>query len=422
MNYSKQIHLMFCSVVAVAVVVSGCDSKDGGNVWAFGLPSSQVEAEVDSSGSDAIDTRVSPDAPAARSPYICDADGGRVKRPAPDREFEKPERPDPGRAPTAESIEAEFGSEIPAAGSILNAPKRLEPGNSRAEGLYAYADPPREESVVLHFASLHPKGAEVDGEQVSLTLLLNYRPVEATFTHYSDDRSEVLERVEGSSAQFPIDGPAEIFDLRVPSEEFRDGFIHDLALGYQWGGGEMHEITKFRRIRVYYGGYRRPAHDCLPLGNRQRRTDRDEALKSIGETAVIAPKDADAGEASRDSAIPARRGEEITVEYRLTTAVSGRYRPTAMIPLVDGKPLGGPRFVVALPNRPRTAFNITDQGSFTVEMPETSGEHVVQLGTWRDPYLQPDDEPGSPDGLESQRIKVRRDALFGSNVLRFDVE
>lgn len=348
------------------------------------------------------------DASPARSPYVCDHDGGEVIHPESNQEFEKPPIEQNDGPKTRSDILRAFGGDLPESAAYTGTPERLHRQILGAqEELYANAD----EDIVLHFASI--LGVDDLGDStLDLTVVVNYRPVQARFVHRSQDRSEILDETVGSGAEIPVDDEIELVDIEIDADQLPNGQVYDLGFGYG-GTGDVSLHRTYRRFRVYQGGYDRPIHRCLefkedqPLNQREQEiVDGTGALRA----GLVVPKSSP-NWSPEDGPIAARPGETVTLQYAANTPSTDHPVAMAFVPLLDNEPLDWRTFFVAPEN---DLYSAATRGTFEVTLPTEPGIHHVRLGTWKDPFLLPADEPGH--GIEIHGFPGR-----GTNTIRYDV-
>ena len=345
------------------------------------------------------------------SSYICDEDGGWVHPPAPDKNFEKPELQRSKTAMTVGEIRNHFRGELPEAGSMMTAAPHLRPGTKIPRELYALL----REDVVLHLATIHPTD-RLDDAVLTLTVLVNYRPVTATYEKWNDSRTRVLESVRETGATFDVSRDVELVDVTVPADRFQYRGIHDLAVMYKVDG-DVEVGPRLRRMRLYRGSYDRPPHPCLemgmakpePLSEFEKEIDRHSDFVY----SLVYPKGVD--EYSDLKRVEARPGETVEVSYVLRTYPGDEVKPYALVPLLNGRPVDWRDYVVARKTPDRFAFSpATKRGTFEVQLPDEPGEYELQLGTWYNPFLLPSDRPGH--GIRAEGFPAR-----GSNTFTFHV-
>lgn len=292
---------------------------------------------------------------------------------------------------------------------MVAADPRLGGGMKIPDRLYARSL----EDVRIYFASLH-SASSFENSKLTLTLLVDYRPVDVVFEHLSEDRNRVIERSVGSGAQFPIDEDVEIVDITLPAEEIaRDG-VHDLGIAYRFET-PIEEYASAYPIRLFRAGYERPLHPCFPMGKIGSTL---EAVKKIVSSdgpfdAFVYPSSGFAKYEDLHS-LKASPGESVEIRWVLEGFRTDYHMPMVLVPLLNGKALDWREFVIAhsvdVGIAPTTA-----KGTLDLELPHKPGVYELHLGTWTSPFLLPDDRPG-------RGIRMRDHNRYGSNVLEFHVE
>lgn len=315
--------------------------------------------------------------PSNSSPYLCDEDCGFVDR-DPAREFRIPDRPEYGGRLTAKELKERFpNGQFPTNGGSLRLPDSAEPNQNHDEAWLRYG-----QDLRIYFAPVQSR-AEYGDSTIKVTVVLNYKPVDATYEHVSGDRRTVLRRVEGHAGEFPVDGPIELIDVTIPSEAFERKGRYDVGIGWN-AYGDITRPGGWERIRVYYGGTEPPTHRCVRRGS---ITDRKDVELSISKRyfadAVVYPGGRHANKGPFDP-IEVDAGEQVAVDYGVDPLTDAR-TAMAIVPMMNGEPLDKRIFAFTPERRGIRKTGFRDR--FIVQIPNDPGEYEVELGMWPLPFL-----------------------------------
>lgn len=364
----------------------------------------------DSSASDAMDTvatrvaRCPEPSDDNSSPYLCDDDCGWVSR-EPAQGFDIPDRPPHGGAQTAEEIRKRFpGGKFPENGGAFGVPVDMEPDKYNSEAWVEYG-----RDMEIYFAPIQMRSS-YGTSSIRVTAVLNYEPVRGVYEHSSNDRSKILDKKTGTSAEFPLDGPIELFDITIPSEAFDRKGRYDIGLGWNVYG-DIDRPGGWRRFRVYYGGTKPPKYPCMRRGKLQEVNQDEKAVfKRYFADAALYP----GGEYNARNPfemIEVEPGERVAVRYGVGPL---HEHPTAMVlvPFMNGDPLDKRMFAHTPPATSATQVGFRDR--FIIELPNKPGEYEIELGMWSLPYL---------DFKEWTEFDLRTDGMMnGTNHVKFVVK
>ena len=353
-----------------------------------------VIADATLSDDDAIATDAAPgedggaDGSLIPADYICPEGVTTITYPGVSEPFAKPERPG-GKPVTKQDVLDYFGT-IPQSGSYLSAAPALRPGNEHLYSLFAS----RGENITLYYANFFVRSSYED-RFLSMVVLVDYEPVEATYIVWNDDRTEKRLEFTGTGLHFPLDSNLALVDVVVPAAAFPEDRRYDLGLFAKSSGAPSGAESSYERIAVYYngfGGFERPCMAPVELGP----TDAFEQalIGKTGFTMVIAHH-ADVVDPDRVfDPIHVSPGETIPLMLRWIPLGSDSisHLNRAFVPLMDGTPVGDPFFL----STPTTHEYLTPyRMRMTVTAPTEPGVHEFLLASFWDPFLPPEDHTGA---------------------------
>mgnify|MGYP006280030267 CR=1 FL=1 len=264
--------------------------------------------------------------------------------------------------------------------------------------------------VTIYFATIHPR-ERYGNSKLTLTALLNYRPVEARYEHYDSRRSQVLDKTKGRNAVFPIDGPIEIVDVTIPSNVFNGKGTYDIGFG--WGSsGPVDYAAGWERIHVHYGSCAPATHPCMERAKvaRINKDERTIAEKYLAGSYVYP----DGRHASRGpfEDIEVEGGREVTIGYSVH---SGESKTSyVVVPLINETPIPRRRYIYAPADPTKAGIYVKGRGEFKLTIPDRPGEYSVELAKWDMPFLR----PGEPTDSGLKPVGH----LLGSNSVTYVVK
>jgi hypothetical protein len=268
--------------------------------------------------------------------------------------------------------------------------------------------------VKFHFLAVHDREA-YDSSRAQMTTLLNLEPVDAKYENYNSDRSVLEHETVGDSAIFPIDSDIEQYDVTIPSDAFDEPGRYSIAFSFS-GKGRPNTAEYHREFTVFYGGCTPQPMPCFAEAGEASEKNEDEIklTRNLFLNTFIYP----AGKyASADPTEPLRveSGEKVTFDY--STDLQSSDFTAALVPLIDGTPVGEPHLWY-FPEKPEdfepNFQPVAGRGSFEIEMPEEPGKYVVGTAQNINPIFTQE---------EAETIGIRAVTFdFGSNDIEVIVE
>jgi len=267
--------------------------------------------------------------------------------------------------------------------SIL-ADNALEP-TAGSSNTVIYANPG--EAADFHIGSLNNYD-DLSSFQISVTVMVDYRPVEARFTRLSDDRSSVLDSWSGvSGIGFQAEKKVELIDVTIPVSELEPGRMNEVAIALSVHTVERRPVTHFQRFNLFYGGWERPPRPCV---REPRSMDPLSVEIELNQIFGSGNMFAFTGQFNRAldlrSRLLASPGEKVTIFASLRAWEEPE--PLAMVPVLNGQPLG-PVWWQRQSTHPLGSFaqrRIDMRRSIELEMPREPGVYNFQIITWPDPF------------------------------------
>ncbi len=281
------------------------------------------------------------------------------------------------------------------------------------------------EDIVLHLL-----GQNVDPEDfiANLSVLLDYKPVEARLVRWEPERAHIVQEVSGSGMRFDVKYDVEVIDIVIPASNFTENRAYEVEISY-FHSKELREQFQFhRRVLVYHGGFQAPSHPCFePALELDVLTDLEVELvmRASGATLLFA-EGIDTVELLR-SPIYAERGQRLTLYYSLFNVVPTR-RSKVAVPFMNGVAIGEPWylsngesqsvFLKGEDDTYRLYRPVDARKTFELTLPDEPGVYDIYINDWDHPYLPYYDLTGKR--IPGVSIGALLDA--GSNILRFVVE
>jgi hypothetical protein len=341
-----------------------------------------------------------------------DCQGAERFGPASTKSFSKPDNPDTNDRHTKESFLSAVGTDTLQAFSI-KADNKHEP-ISDTNNTTIYGDPG--EDAVFHIAILNNYD-DLSSFQISVTAMVDYTPVEATYIRLSDDRQDELERFDNvTGMEIQADRKVEIIDIRIPASELEAGRMNEISIGFESHTVQRSPVSQLSRFSLFYGGWERPDKPCAHPPQDMDALPPEQKMQHIF---TSRPAFAFFGEFEDALEFRKRRQLEPGETIRIYASLRSSHSPKdmVMVPVLAGKPLGPIwRGKQSLHDEPRSYRDIDMRRYIDVSMPEEPGVYNFKIWTWPDPY----EIRNMPDGNENPDVTT--DYTFGgSNHLTFEV-
>ena len=299
-------------------------------------------------------------------------------------------------------------------GSYLGAPVEMNPGRGALRAMYTEAG----QEVRIQGALW--TSAEIDATaRLSLTLMVNYRPVAATYHIRGPENEVTFLTVEDTGVRAPMTEDFVSFEIVVPGNNFAEPGIYDVSLwAYAYKPSGLLSIRR-QRISLFAGGYRIPEHPCFVPSEYQAPTELERDIYELifRGAGILYPTDLESRSQLFDEdydmyRLPADPGEQKDLVVFLGAQARERHK-VVWVPLLDGRPVGPPRFNYLPANR--DLFGPAFRDTIQVEMPDSAGVADVVIAQWYNPFEPRADRFG--EHLDLPPIPV----LSGTNYLHFEV-
>lgn len=379
-----------------------------GDTAARDIASDTEDTSLDSDGSS---SSVEYD-PARWADTEANCEGETQLPPSFDQEFSRPSIEPIETARTRGEILGAVGGGLQAVG--VNGAKELLARNTIVSNLYANeGDDVRFHAYVYHdFTS-----DQLRSYRHSLTLLMDYEPVQASYFQMSDDRTEVLKEWSNvTGVAIDATRKVEIVDIEVPAEAFEKGRTYEIAIGIKSASPESVSVETFRRFPLHYGGFERGAKPCVSEATRSPLVGVESEMVQYFSSSTFAFF----GQFSRGPDL--RKRYEVSPGETIDAYVSlrGNGSPTevVMVPVLNGKPLGSTWWTDQGGNTGGIPVNVDARRHIKFEMPTAFGDYDFHVFSWEDPFKM----PVSLEGDKIDDISYGGENwIRGSNTLRFRV-
>lgn len=334
------------------------------------------------------------EADAPRAPVEFDASlwqqsnpcSGEVTFPAEVEEFNLPNRPPPSQegVVTRDEFIAEIGS-TPEQALSIRPGTALLPGDGRSYDLYA--EPGTD--VPIHVYSLNDV-SDFSAMRLSVTVMVDYEPVVATYVRWNSDRTEKRSQKAAKGIVYDIDSDFEVIDITIPSSTFSERRMYEVSVSFNVTTYDGAPWGHSQRYALFYGGYSRPARPCAESRLDIPWSDWEKKLYNYSTVDDLGPLFYDGITSALDvqSVIDVEPGETRRMYFSaLSTAAQEGGKPTVLVPLFDGEPMGPVWWITQGNARGDYRTRVDARKSFEVTFPEEPGIYVVQVATWEDPYL-----------------------------------
>lgn len=218
--------------------------------------------------------------------------------------------------------------------------------------------------------------------EIGYTVLVDYRPVETTYTLWSHDRNEILEEVVDTGWTFRRRSNIHIVDLKIGPDAFDKPGAYDVTVILSHHVD--HEVQKMAtwRYTVLYGGYSLKQELCVREALGEPIT---EFEREIGRNTrwLIGAFERDSGSTRYAMTHP---DGGVWIDWTLFRLWVNRPRIVALVPLVDSKPAAEPIFAWSGGNEGTGQNDITevlekvdDRGSIWLDIDGRDKKDVMMI-------------------------------------------
>lgn len=339
---------------------------------------------------------------------------GSQSYPEPDEEFEKPDRSRDIDPPSDKVLEERYGGEYPKAALSLYPDSHLEPGPGRPFDLYAEPgeDVTFEVGVVVnpYTDRFEPS---FENRYLMFSLLVDYEPVEFSYRILGGE-GEVRAEGEATGRKIPLEDHVTVLEVTIPGEEFADRERRWFELGMMsvFQTKELgNDFASFSRFALYYGGKKRPTHECFEpsLEEEMNEVEKffgseefDSIFLGISEYLLFPEAWMDDARKGDTESIPVypdgyevRPGEEVTFHFSAISWLQDGPRKTKRTiarPFIDGRPVGDGKWnfqAIQQGAEESTGTRVVNaRKEFTIEAPDEPGTYDVMVAGWEDTYLK----------------------------------
>jgi hypothetical protein len=313
---------------------------------------------------------------------------GEVSFPEEHEPYSVPTRPQPSQAPviTRDDLIDELGF-FPNRAISVRPGKAVRPGDGRSFDLYAQPGT----DVPIHIYSINDADEPEDFEPYSLnvTVMVDYAPVEATYERWSPDRTQKLLETTATGINVDLESDFEILDVTIPAAVFAERRMYEISVSYNLTTYDGRSNGESRRFALFNGGYDRPSRPCAEPKIDVPWSDWEKTLYNRGTVDDLGPLfyEGITSELDIQSLVDVEPGETRRMFFSvLQTSSQAGGKPTVLVPLFDGEPMG-PVWWVKQGGEDNYRVRVNARKSFEVTFPEEPGVYVVQVATWEDPYL-----------------------------------
>ncbi|QDG51974.1 hypothetical protein FIV42_14870 [Persicimonas caeni] len=309
---------------------------------------------------------------------------GEVTFPADDEEFSLPTDAVTQQRPkiTRQEFIDELGF-TPGMALSIRPGEAVYPNGVRAYNLYG--EPGTD--VPIHVYSFNDAD-DFSPYRLSVTVMVDYAPVEATYERWNPNRSQKLMETTATGVNFGLESDFEILDVTIPAEVFTERRMYEISVSYNITSADGVRGGESRRYALFNGGYSRPWRPCAEPRLGVPRSDWEELLYIRGTSSDLGPLffEGITSELDTQEIIEVEPGETRRMFFSvLRTADPPEGKPTVLVPMLDAEPLGPVWWVTQGGDEYRTIVDA--RKSFEVTFPEEPGVYVVQVATWEDPYV-----------------------------------
>lgn len=290
----------------------------------------------------------------------------------------------------------------------------LNPGSERPYDLYSDSG-----DVEFHLYIYNSQPLDVVRTYRSnITILVDYEPVDATITHWNDERDTKLAERVGSGINVPADSQVDIFDMTIPASHFTEDRMYEIGVSLEMNSHPYRTVGLSSRFVVYRNGYNRPSRPCsIPSLNEEIRGKEFRLLAQVGTNNALLFSDDIKNYSDVDVVHNVEPGEIRRFYTSFRSSQSQSEAQLYFVPTLDGEPIQDGWYVETPLREPTPRTYIDARRSFEVTFPTEPGIYEVQLASWVDPFVM----AKTIDGEDIDRVQTTTNSA-NSNALRFRVE
>lgn len=257
-------------------------------------------------------------------------------------------------------------------------------------------------------------------QRLLFTLLVDYEPVQATWTRWDAERTSATASNVGSS--FVIESPkqVELVDIVIPAEVFQERRAYEIALAVESSSSvRSTDLNAARRIVLYNGGFGVPDRPCTAENLGAESLPIEVEARGVSKVSLIFSDATESIEQLRREPTYIEGGTSVTLYgslYRRWESAS----VMALRPTANGEPFGSTMWFESggVGPAPGSPMYIDARFSFTYDVPTEPGLYEVVVMSWEDPFESWRDL----DGNRIPGVTSRSSPTKHSNSIRFVVQ
>jgi hypothetical protein len=233
--------------------------------------------------------------------------------------------------------------------------------------------------IPIHVYPYH--GDDLDEYRFNVTVMVDYEPVEAVYTHWNADRTATIQETTATGYSAAFQSDVEIVDVTIPSEVFDERRMYEVAVSVDLTSVATRVERQHHRYALYNGGYERPDRPCAETSIEQAmtRAERYMWLEADGDSGVLFFDGIPANYDWHDQ-FEVEPGESRRFYFSAMYSDSyGDPKDVVFAPVINGQPIRSAWWVHSLPNRNSNSPTVDDRKSFEVTFPEEPGVYDVQV-------------------------------------------
>ena len=333
-----------------------------------------------------------------------------------DSEFSLPDNPpDDDPKQTRDRVIQRLGG-VPRQGNAVTVDPALQPADRRPYQLYA--TPGTDVSIYL---AVFNNFDDLSSFRLNVTTMIDYEPVEATYERWSPDRSEKLFEKTTTGINYDITSDVELVDITIPGSAFPEERMYEISLNYEVMSIPTNTHGSARRFALFNGGFERPDSPCAESPLDEPATSFEaEVVHSVGPQLAMLFHEGIRQRDDINHLIPVEPGatRQLYLSVLHISAPLEEPAPTALVPVMNGKPIGELWWVsTGGPRSDQETWQIDARKTFEVTFPEEPGIYEVMVASW----LHPWELYRNPDGSRNEGVSEGSELQTNSNVLRFRV-
>lgn len=220
--------------------------------------------------------------------------------------------------------------------------------------------------------------------ELGLTVLVNYQPTQASFTHWDEQRVEIVEEFSDTGFYKQRRSNIHGIDIRIPAATFKTPGAYHISVVQKHHVEHRSEVGYTFRFTLLYGGYTLKETICVRDALTEPASDFEKEVGVRSEWLVGAFE----RESLSDERAMGPPDGGVWIDWSVFRRWFGRSRIVAIVPLVDFRPVAPPTYTWSggFNGHEDLLETVDDRGSVWVPLDGYEKKDLM-LAVFPDPFL-----------------------------------